>query len=126
MAIHSRILAWKIPWTGEDNHKEEENLDYASKPGAPGWYLKSLSGTRSPALGAWPRAARGWGGDCSGPRPTLPGAQDAAPTLPLRAAFRTRRAKVIQVSPAPAGSEEGGPRGRFSFCAGHCPSLCHP
>uniref|UniRef100_A0AC11D2W6 Microsomal glutathione S-transferase 3 n=1 Tax=Ovis aries TaxID=9940 RepID=A0AC11D2W6_SHEEP len=51
MAIHSSFLAWKIPWTEEDNRKEEENLDSASKPGARGWYSEVPLGHPEPSLG---------------------------------------------------------------------------
>ena len=107
MAVHSSILAWKIPWTEEDNSKEEENLDSGSKPGARGWYSEVPLGHPEPCLGGVASCCPGLGRDCPGPRPTLIEAKDAAPTLPLRTAFCTGRAKVIQVSPGPCGQRRG-------------------
>lgn len=96
MAVHSSILDWKIPWTEEDNSKEEENLDSGSKPGARGWYSEVPLGHPEPCLGGVASCCPGLGRDCPGPRPTLIEAKDAAPTLPLLTAFCTGRAKVIQ------------------------------
>ena len=89
MAIHSSILAWKIPWTEEDNRKEEENLDSASKPGARGWYSEVPLGHPEPSLGGVALCCPGLGRGLLRPRPTLIEAKDAAPTVLRRTTFCT-------------------------------------
>ena len=127
MAIHSSILAWKIPWTEEDNLKEEKNLDSGSKPGGRGWYSEVPLGHPEPCLG-------GVASYCPGLGRGLPRATPHSDRGQGRRTYTSAAHCILhRASEGDPGesrplwaAKRVGLGGHFSFCAGHCPYLCHP